>query len=107
MLENLTPAGVTRFRLPKRQIPILVIPHAGDAVQLDPVVDTVLIEPDQGRLMLTWRTSMPLAKSIFDIKRVVIEQTLRKHLDQTRRSGKTHYANLGEMVRPEHGPRSR
>jgi hypothetical protein len=71
VLKNLTPQGITSFRLPKMSMPILFIPYRGEEQQLAPVVDTVLIEPDQGRFMLTWRTSLPLRRNCFELKRVV------------------------------------
>lgn len=106
VLENLTPAGVTRFRLPKREVPVLVLPHDGDATQLDPVVDTVLIEPDQGRLMLTWRASLPLQKSVFDVRQVVVGKSVQQHLEETREDSKIHYANLDEMIRAKQRARA-
>jgi len=104
-LVNLTASGVMRFRLPRRDLPILIVPHEGDAVQLDPVVDTVVIEPDLGRMTSTWRASRPLSKDIFEVRQVVIARTLHDHAVETRWQDKVRYANLAEMVRARRGAR--
>jgi hypothetical protein len=104
-LENLTSAKLTRFRLPIRPMPILALPHDGDPVQLDAVIDTVLIEPDLERVMLTWRASLPMKKSCFDLKQVHIDRTLRQHREAIRDATKPHYANLEELVRSKRGDR--
>jgi hypothetical protein len=97
-LENLTPDGLRRFRLPTMPMPILFIPHRGEVQQRDAVIDTVLIEPDKNRFMLTWRTSLPLKKSCFEIRQIVVGKTASQHRRETVRTAKTHYANLEEMI---------
>jgi hypothetical protein len=100
MLEHLTPQGRTSFRLPTMmELPILVLPHRGKEQELTPVIDTVLLEPDQQRFMLTWRVSLPLRKSCFEIRQVVVGKTLAEHRREIRRTTKKHYESLGELVR--------
>ena len=99
VLENLTPVCLARFRLPSREMPILFVPHSGSSIQRDAVVDTVLIEPDQGRFMLTWRASLPMKKSCFDIRQVVVERSAEEHEIAARRAEKKHYPNLGALAR--------
>jgi hypothetical protein len=98
LLENLTPGGIKRFRLPKMPMPVLFIPHRGEAKQHGAVVDTVLIEPDKNRLMLTWRVSLPLRRNCFELAQVVVGKTIRAHRLAIRRNTKTHYANLRELI---------
>lgn len=71
-LTNLTPLGNATFRLPQHEVPITVFLRDGDPVDLQPVIDTVVIEPDHDRLMLTWRASYPLRRNIFEIEQVVV-----------------------------------
>ena len=100
MLEHLTPQGRTSFRLPTMmELPILVLPPRGKEQELTPVIDTVLLEPDQQRFMLTWRVSLPLRKSCFEIRQVVVGKTLAEHRREIRRTTKKHYESLGELVR--------
>lgn len=99
ILTNLTPGGLTKFQLPKVSLPILTIPHQGNARELIGKIDTILLEPDQGRFLLTWRASLPLKRSLFELVRVVVGKTLQTHRREVRRVGKTHYEGLGELVR--------
>lgn len=98
-LENLTPNGSKRFRLPDLSMPILFVPHRGDALQQNSVVDTISIEPDKYRFTLTWRASLPLRQSCFDLRQLVIAKTVRTHRRETRLATKTHYRNLEELIR--------
>ena len=104
-LENLTPAGRTRFRIPSCELPVLVVLKDQPAVQLDPVIDTLVIEPDLQRVMVTWRASLPMRRDVFDVARTVIGKTLNEHETELRREDKTHYANLAEMAAAKEGPR--
>jgi hypothetical protein len=97
-LENLTPDAMRRFRLPKIPMPVLFIPHRGEAKQNDAVIDTILIEPDQNRLMLTWRTILPLRRNCFEIRQIVAGKTALAHHRETIRATKTHYKSLEELI---------
>jgi len=59
-LLNLTPAGHTGFRLPRVEVPIVFFPKQGERTETKGVIDTIVLEPDQGRFTLTWRASIPL-----------------------------------------------
>lgn len=98
-LENLTPDGMRRFRLPQMPMPVLFIPHRGEVKQQDAVIDTILLEPDKNRFMLTWRTALPMKKSCFEIRQIVVGKTAGEHRRETVRATKTHYANLEELIR--------
>ncbi|KQP22424.1 DUF2169 domain-containing protein [Pseudorhodoferax sp. Leaf267] len=90
-LVNLTRSGRVDFALPRLHIPVLLVPHQGEDWQVEPVIDTVLIEPDLGRFMLTWRASVPMRRSAFDMREVVVG-----------RAAGAHY----RLRRPSHRPRS-
>lgn len=98
-LENMTPAGLLRFRLPRCELPVVFVPRHGPTVQRDAVVDTVLVEPDAARVMLTWRASLPMRRSVFDLREVVVGRTARAHAVAVRQATKVHYPSLGEAVR--------
>lgn len=97
-LENLSSSGIKRFRLPKMPMPILFVPHRGEARQHDAIIDTILIEPDNNRLILTWRVSMPLRRNCFELRQVVVGKTIRAHRREIRWTTKIHYANLEELI---------
>src|SRR5262249_52933809 len=72
VLTNLTPQGRTRFTLPHLLAPVTVFPKDGTRENCSATLDTVLIEPDEQRFMLTWRTARPLKHDIFEVARVQV-----------------------------------
>jgi hypothetical protein len=103
VLTGLTSGGVTQFRLPRWQVPVVMVPVDGRAFELNTVIDTIVIEPDLNRLTLTRRAAMPMRRSCFDIGQTTIGETLAQ-VRRRRTSGKTRYANLDEMIRSEQRP---
>ena len=71
-LRNLTPDGTRDFVLPDLAAPICVFPKKGPAEHLTAHVDTILIEPDAERVMLTWRLARPLRRNLFEIAQVLV-----------------------------------
>jgi len=98
LLENLTPEGHARFQVPRLSTSVVLIPSDGPEKEVESVIDTILIEPDKRRFMLTERRTVPMKRSIFDIKHVIVGESLsiirRKRLART----KMRYANLAELV---------
>jgi len=97
IMINLSAQGDIRFRLPAIPMPVTFIPHQGKDHNTEAVIDTLLLEPDLKRFALTWRTTMAMKRSVFDIKEIVIGQS--KAWYRTRRfPGKTYYRSLHELV---------
>ncbi|MDB6159673.1 MAG: hypothetical protein JWO04_3379 [Gammaproteobacteria bacterium] len=71
-LRNLTPDGTRDFVLPHRTAPICIFPKKGPPEHLTAHVDTILIEPDAERVMLTWRVARPLRRNLFEIAQVLV-----------------------------------
>ncbi|HET6470117.1 MAG TPA: DUF2169 domain-containing protein, partial [Geminicoccaceae bacterium] len=61
-LVNLTPEGRTAFRLPQVEVPVVFFRKEGGREETAAKLDTILIEPNLERLMLTWRASLPLRR---------------------------------------------
>jgi hypothetical protein len=99
LLTNLTPQGTTRFRLPRMEMPVVMIPVEGHEFQPSTVIDTLLIEPDQRRLTLTWRALVPMKKSCFDMIQAIVGEELRRVRMARRTVDKKRYANLDEMIK--------
>lgn len=97
MLKHLTTKGMTTFKLPQKSMPVQFIYHRGRDNKVDAVIDTVLIEPDQNRFMLTWRVSLPLRKNCFELKQVVAGEMPRAW-HRARRTDKPHYASIAEFI---------
>jgi hypothetical protein len=72
VLSNLSPKGIMRFHLPRIAMPILFVLHRGEDVQVSAVIDTILIEPDHDRFMITWRAALPLLRDCFEIFQVIV-----------------------------------
>jgi hypothetical protein len=101
VLTNLTPDGNMRFRLPKMKMPVVVVPASGNEQQLATVIDTLVIEPDKKRFMLTWRASMPMKRSCFDLLQTIVGEKLRRVRHARMAGVKKRYANLAEMIEAE------
>jgi hypothetical protein len=69
-LVNLSPRGVDRFALPGCALEAEV--HVAGAVERPPLsMETVLLEPDEGRFTLLWRGAVPCDKRVLKVERVV------------------------------------
>jgi len=82
VLSNLTPDGLRRFTLPNFDAPVHVFPKRGEREDLKARLDTVVIEPDQERLTLTWRVARPLAKNMHEIAQVLVGKKGREWWQQ-------------------------
>jgi len=96
-LTNLTPDGHTVFTLPDLTMPVTFYFKNIEEKETSAVVDTIVIEPDESRIMLTWRSSVPLRKNMFEVVQVVAG-TMSRGWYRAREMGKTYYPSLGKMV---------
>jgi hypothetical protein len=71
-LLNLSHEGSQSFRLPRVEASITLAPRYRERERLNPVLDTVVIEPAERRFTLSWRASVPLRRNIFEIDEVVV-----------------------------------
>lgn len=97
-LINLTPEGYVKFGLPEQTVPVEFFLKKADNTEVEAVMDTIVIEPDQQRLMVTWRASIPLRKNIFEVAQIVVGKMPRGWY-RARELGKNYYGSLGEMVK--------
>lgn len=103
ILVHLTPEGRTAFRLPPDlHLPVLFHRREGGLTEVPAMVDTVLLEPDEGRLTLVWRASMPLRRSIREVTRVTLglsaERLERDQARDARLRSKRRFKSLAEAV---------
>ncbi|MHC4655025.1 MAG: DUF2169 domain-containing protein [Planctomycetota bacterium] len=66
-----TPSGQLRFRLPQYQLQVTYQLDNNNHVQ-SPNLDTVIIEPDESRLSLLWRTVLPCDKKGLRVSQVEV-----------------------------------
>jgi len=98
ILKNLTPDGLTRFQIPRVRVPVVFFRKKGEPQKTDAVADTLVIEPDEDRFMITWRVSLPLKKNMFEVVQVLVGEMPRGWW-RARELGKTYYRSLGELVK--------
>jgi hypothetical protein len=98
VLRNLTPDGYTRFQIPNVQVPVVFFLKKEEPYKTQGVADTLVIEPDAGRFMLTWRANRPLKKNMFEVAQVLTGRMPRGWW-RARETGKTYYKSLDELIR--------
>lgn len=96
VLDNLTPNGRTAFRLPNLEVPVVFFRKKGERFETKAVADTLIMEPDKGRVMILWRASLPLKKNMFEIPQVLVG-TMSRAWWRARELGKTYYRSLEEL----------
>lgn len=100
-LGNLSPQGRLSFRLPPKRMPVLFLPYRGAERQLEGVIDTMVIEPDLNRIMLTWRVSLRLRKDCFDLREVIVGEIPEESYYRRRAeaSGRPYFRSISEFIR--------
>jgi hypothetical protein len=58
-VAGVTPAGLWGFTVPAPRIEVKIVSQRGEE-DLRPILDTLILEPDEERVMLVWRTCTPL-----------------------------------------------
>jgi hypothetical protein len=77
ILRNLTAEGETRFIIPEKRLAMQVILRHGERHNLDPVIDTLVIDPQQRRFTLLWRARVGLRRSIHEIDAFIVGRPTR------------------------------
>jgi hypothetical protein len=70
-LTGASPGGELSFVLPKVNL-VVAVWMRGRMSRLNPVLDTVVIEPDDQRVSLTWRASIACTRKFLQIEAVVV-----------------------------------
>lgn len=97
VLLNLTSDGRTVIKLPRLEVPVTFYRKDYTEQQVMAVNDTLIIEPDKHRLIMVWRTSLPLKKNMFEMAQVVVG-TMPRAWHRARVLGKTWYPSLKELI---------
>ena len=102
-LINLTPSGYTTFRLPTLAVPVVFFLKKGGNQEVQAVADTLVLEPDAKRFMITWRAHLPLKKNMFEVIQVLVGKKSRGWW-RARQLGKTYYPSLAALTRSKRKP---
>jgi len=97
-LKNLTPNGFYQFRLPKMDIPVEFSLKNYEKVHHQAVVDTIYIEPEEKRVTMIARTSLPLKKDMFEVNQVIVGKMSRAWY-RARDLGKEYYPSLNALAK--------
>lgn len=81
-LVNLTADGSRTFMLPYFEAPVHVFPKKGGPEDLKANLDTIVFEPDQERLTMTWRLARPLKRNMFEVAQVMVGKKGREWWQQ-------------------------
>ena len=103
VLKNLTPEGFAAFKLPSVSMPVIFVPNHGRDQQFGAVADTILIEPDQRRFMITWRASIPLRRNCFEFRRIIAGEPGPCAISVRRTGLKPHYPSIADYIRAKRG----
>ncbi len=98
ILANLTPEGRASFTLPTIEMPVVFFRKKDENHETEAVIDTIVIEPENGVFSMTWRASLPLKKNIFEIPQVLVGKMSRGWW-RARELGKTYYPSLAHLVK--------
>ena len=75
-LEHLTPQGLFSFAIPEQQVPV-VFRFNNREERPKMMLDTLLIEPDDQRFLLSWRTKVPLGRKSQELREVQLGEAGR------------------------------
>jgi hypothetical protein len=68
---NMTPTGTFAVRVPRFELPIRFRFRDRD-LPATPKLDTLIVEPDQGRFLAVWRASAPLGRKPNALREVIV-----------------------------------
>jgi len=107
VLKNMSPMRpVVAFALPEWPVSITFVPHQGRDITRSAHVDTLVLEPEKNRFTMTFRCTLPLGKSIFDVKETIAGNMPQAWHRARRFPGKTYYASLADAVRARRSRRA-
>lgn len=78
-LTNLLPGGGTRrFLLPRLELPMVALMKSRRKQVLQPVVDTIVVDTDDGVIDLVWRARASLDRSLSDVHTVAVGNVCKR-----------------------------
>ena len=80
ILQNLTPEGLLRFQLPQVTLGFTTL-IGGGTTNHRPQLHTVIIEPEDRRLIMVWQTALPCHHTLYTLKQTTVFE--KRHLSRT------------------------
>jgi hypothetical protein len=97
LLLNLTPQERAGFRIPNMQVPVTFFLKKGGHETVQAVIDTLAIDTEAKQVQITWRTSRPLKRNMFEIAQVLVGAMSRAWW-RARELGKDYHPSLASLV---------
>lgn len=97
-LTGFTPEGTLEFSLPQVPPPPMRVRFPKGFSELEPNLDTVVVEPDERRVILAWRARTPLQCKPTDVGLIVVGTPTRAW-ERARQSAKA-YVNWKQFLPP-------
>jgi hypothetical protein len=83
-------------------MPVWFLPYRGSDARIDAAIDTIVIEPDFDRFTLTWRASLPMRRSCFDMKQIIAGPMSEAWQRRRKYGDKPYFKGLAELARARH-----
>lgn len=96
-LYNLTPQGRVDFRVPRVSVPVRFYSRNGEQSEEAAVCDTLVVEPDALRFMMTCRFARPLKRNMLEVAQVVVGR-MPVGWYRARALGKPYYASIQTLA---------
>ncbi|MFO1126861.1 MAG: DUF2169 domain-containing protein [Rhodospirillales bacterium] len=93
---NLSPAGFLQFGVPRCEFPVTYRFRDRDE-EAKPALDTLIIEPDQHRFFLVWRTRVPLGRKLNVLREILVGHPAPKPVSAPS-SAKPRFRSISEFI---------
>ncbi|MEW8507767.1 MAG: DUF2169 domain-containing protein, partial [Candidatus Thiodiazotropha sp.] len=90
--------GQTAFTLPEIDVPVVFFYKNGEKLKQKAMIDTIVLEPDEGLFTMTWRATIPLKKNLFEVSQVLVGRKT-KGWWRARNQGKIYFPSLEHVAR--------
>ena len=101
-LINLADREHVVFKLPTLEVPTEFMTRSYVRTEVPAVLDTILVEPDEHRLVLVWRASTPLRDGLIEMQQCVVGR-MPAGWYRAREHGKTYYPSIRHLVAARRG----
>lgn len=95
---NLSPIPRLDFRIPDTSLPVVYFRRRGRHEIKQANADTLILEPDEWKFSIVWRSSILLQRDIFEISDVLVGDMPRAWW-RAREVGKAYYSSIAEMIK--------
>ncbi|USD49180.1 DUF2169 domain-containing protein [Vibrio sp. SCSIO 43153] len=98
ILEGVHPTGIISFEIPQPVIYMAVIDAQNKEHILQPVADTLIIEPELERFSIVWRANWKLCRTAEEVDTILVG-TPTKAWRRAKMLGKTYMLDKGKLLR--------